>query len=315
MRVQISWIVQILYILTVTPAKLSVLFFYRRLFNTKTFRDLTAVVATAVFLWCLAALLSTVLSCKPVSSYWHSSSRLYCLNLHSLELGTGITNIILNTFIIAMPVPVLWRLEISLAPRLILLSMFGFGMLVAVTSVLRMTFLLQVDDGNISGTIVSAAVFTCVEPGVAILCSCLPTLPHLISRMRRSSTGNSIRDGQTSRSSSAATKRPDSSTVSNDEQSCSEKRSTINSHRSCPTFGTRSPSKRRGRAQYIGMTDDERALLQNLQFELGMGRKPRLRSTIQAVPRKSRTILESDEHKMEGIQVKTEFTIHSWSEV
>ncbi|RAL02894.1 uncharacterized protein BO80DRAFT_402628 [Aspergillus ibericus CBS 121593] len=190
------WITIPLYNLSLTLTKLSLVFLYRRLFPTKTYRILLTITLVFVIISGLWMVLSTLLFCIPIAAFWdHSLPRtclpasvVWCLNA-GLQISTDLILVIL-------PLPILASLRLPKRQKAALLVIFALGFFVCATSIVRLTTIIELirtpdfTEGN--GL---AATWSFVESNVAIICACLPPLrpllirfcPHLIpSRMRSS---------------------------------------------------------------------------------------------------------------------------------
>lgn len=112
--------------------KLSVLFFYIRVFTEKSFLWKTYVLlglTTAFFIGCF---LSAIFQCSPVDFAWHYWDKLHvghCINLHDLLWANSLINIILDGLIILLPIPTLWSLTLPTLRKIGLLLMFSLGAL------------------------------------------------------------------------------------------------------------------------------------------------------------------------------------------
>jgi hypothetical protein len=69
-RAKGSWVHELIYTLVVTGTKISVLFFYLRVFPDKGFRTACQVLIVVTGLYCLELMLSIIFSCTPVSYQW-----------------------------------------------------------------------------------------------------------------------------------------------------------------------------------------------------------------------------------------------------
>lgn len=111
-------------------SKLSVLFFYHRIFTVTKLRQLTNVVIGLVFLWTLGFELSTIFQCTPIRAAWdvtEGNKGARCIQSvnwpNSLAISDGITDIM----ILLLPLPVLLRLKMPLKPKIYVIAMFFVG--------------------------------------------------------------------------------------------------------------------------------------------------------------------------------------------
>ncbi|KAI0552561.1 hypothetical protein F4679DRAFT_581464 [Xylaria curta] len=167
---------QILWAAANTSVKLSILSLYAVIFPSKTFCRVcyaTMVVSAAYF---LSVLLETFLLCDPVQFNWDKTiPNGKCHNQNLAYLLAGITNIVIDAFIVALPVPKLYGLHIPLAKRIAIGAMFGLGALICVLSLLRILSVLSwnLADSTYTGT--GIAVYSILEPTLGVVNACLPT--------------------------------------------------------------------------------------------------------------------------------------------
>lgn len=80
--------------------------------------------------------------------------------------------------------PLLSKLQLPRTQKIALMGVFAMGILVVVTSILRLSSLREVAKSpDTSYSNVAAAYWTAAECNVAIMCSCLPFLRPIISRI------------------------------------------------------------------------------------------------------------------------------------
>ena len=85
-----NYTIQILSIFTIGFAKLSILFFYRRIFVVSRLRTVLNAYIWVVIAWVLAFGLSTIFECHPITAAWtelESDKYFKCINLISLKSG------------------------------------------------------------------------------------------------------------------------------------------------------------------------------------------------------------------------------------
>lgn len=169
----------ILYTLSITTIKLSVLAFYWRLFEIKA-RITICVVTAAAVAWCIAILLCVILSCLPVRAAWDITiTDAKCIALRGIYLGGSVPNVFLDLFIVLMPLPHVWRLNAPFAQRIVLAGMFALGTFIAVVSLVRLIIFLQIPiatQGDVTYNFREIIMWSIVEVNVGLACACLPSL-------------------------------------------------------------------------------------------------------------------------------------------
>lgn len=126
-----KWLVaaQMVYFATLWLCRVSGLAFYARLNPMPRFQlyiHLAFAFVTAV--WVSQALIIG-LQCVPLRALWDTSVKGKCMTSTQVFLATSIMTIICDSLILALPVKIVWRLQISLGRKITLLLIFCFGVL------------------------------------------------------------------------------------------------------------------------------------------------------------------------------------------
>lgn len=117
------------YVLNLTIIKLSILSMYRRLFPSKTIRLATWVLGSIATLWALTYIVIISLQCMPLQKWWSPATEGICLDLFGIYLGNAIPNIFTDVSILVLPVTQVWRLQVRLWQRIVLIGIFLLGSL------------------------------------------------------------------------------------------------------------------------------------------------------------------------------------------
>ena len=116
-----------LYHFGITLPKYSAILFYIRVFKWRSsplFRVNTLLVAGLVTAWLLFALFSTVFQCIPVRKGWLPLTPGHCLNTDHWFLGSTISSVVIDVYIMLLPIPVLWNLHTGRARKMVLTGFF-----------------------------------------------------------------------------------------------------------------------------------------------------------------------------------------------
>jgi hypothetical protein len=110
-------------------AKLSVLLFYARIFDTGSsrFRYALYVTHALVLAWLLGICLSTLFLCKPIQKQWLPDIPGTCANTGGLWLGSAIPSVIIDLVILVLPLLMLWRLKTKKSRKLLTIGIFICG--------------------------------------------------------------------------------------------------------------------------------------------------------------------------------------------
>ncbi|KAI1313262.1 hypothetical protein F5Y03DRAFT_160373 [Xylaria venustula] len=152
------FIAEITYTVTMVLVKYSTLIFYWRVFSTKkSIRLPIWILAGVTTLWGISVILVTSLQCLPTVAIWERydpvhplpPSEFVCqVNVRDFVIGNAVPNIITDGLIILLPLPYVLSLQLPLSQTIALSGTFLLGLLVTLTSILRLVFFLRVPYTN-----------------------------------------------------------------------------------------------------------------------------------------------------------------------
>jgi hypothetical protein len=126
---QAVYVFLICYNFSITLAKYSLIYFYRRIFSTSNFKMPLLVVAALAMAWLVACTAATVFSCNPVSGYWEIDKPSKCIDERAFYIGQTVSNMLLDVTLMAIPMSAIARLHMSRAHRAGVVGIFGLGIL------------------------------------------------------------------------------------------------------------------------------------------------------------------------------------------
>lgn len=122
--------VEIIYCTSVVFPKLSILAMYLRIFPVKkVYRYNVLILMFIVAANGISGDLTSLLSCRPLATRWNPALRGDCINVTNYWRFISLANIISDVAILAFPLPVVWKLHISLPQKLGLTVLFLTGSL------------------------------------------------------------------------------------------------------------------------------------------------------------------------------------------
>ncbi|PWY68378.1 hypothetical protein BO83DRAFT_439260 [Aspergillus eucalypticola CBS 122712] len=184
----------VFYNISVGLSKISILLFYQRIFSiNKTFLRCTWVIAGLSVGACTAAVCGLIFAYTPVDAQWQFWKPSTTIDNKSFWIAMGVVNILLDAIILALPQPVVWRLNQTRHRRILLSLVFSVGGFTCVTSVVRLFYMATVEVNDLTYTFIVPGIWTNVETNMSIICSCLPMIPNLVQHIRssRSTRGGS----------------------------------------------------------------------------------------------------------------------------
>ena len=111
-----------------TFVKLSILHLYSTIFtNNKSFKICVYTLISLCIGYAISDWLKLFLICRPFEYSWNKSIEGECADALQGWLVTGIMNLLLDVGIVVLPLPLLWRLHLSISKRIGLTLMFTIG--------------------------------------------------------------------------------------------------------------------------------------------------------------------------------------------
>ena len=126
-RPQAQLIGELLWITAATFIRASVIFLYIWIFSKRPFRLVCYGVLTINFLYFTGTVLAFCLVCRPLAYSWNHSIHGSCGDQKSLYLFTGVFNLLMDVTTVALPLPVLWGLQMSTGRKISLSILFSMG--------------------------------------------------------------------------------------------------------------------------------------------------------------------------------------------
>ncbi|KAL8687779.1 MAG: hypothetical protein Q9218_006148, partial [Villophora microphyllina] len=102
---------ELVYVLASPAIKLSIIFFYRRVFSVPNFRRASSVIIALTVAWAIAVFLVPLFQCRPLAKYWNRQLPGYCINGLTYIVANQGVNIALDFMILILPQPMIWRLH------------------------------------------------------------------------------------------------------------------------------------------------------------------------------------------------------------
>ncbi|RDH16310.1 hypothetical protein M747DRAFT_325614 [Aspergillus niger ATCC 13496] len=176
---------------TVTPAKISILVFYLRIFTTRSFKNMAYIVGAIVLGHGLGILFAAIFQCWPIAYVWDTTIEGgSCFNQLAFYRYVSPPNILTDVLLLIMPLPYVWKLHTRKGQKLALTGVFLLGSLkchdrpnLYVLSVhIPQRTPTRANHIN-SGTSTNLGIWTILEGGIIIIAACLPPIWPLIMRI------------------------------------------------------------------------------------------------------------------------------------
>ncbi|KAF1975174.1 hypothetical protein BU23DRAFT_459301 [Bimuria novae-zelandiae CBS 107.79] len=181
------YVVEILYFFNVAMLKLSLLFFFLRIFPAKPVQRLIwATVAFDVLIG-VAFIIAAIFQCTPISHYWtkwdgeHNGT---CINVNALGWANAIISIVMDFWMLAIPLWQVSQLKMAWKKKISVTLMFCVGAFVTIISIIRLQSLISLGNTqNPTWDNTDAAKWSTIEINVGIMCACMPALRLILVRL------------------------------------------------------------------------------------------------------------------------------------
>ncbi|RSM10843.1 hypothetical protein CEP52_003302 [Fusarium oligoseptatum] len=173
-------VMAILYFAQVTLLKLSLLFFYLRIFPT---------VGVRRTLWA---------TCQPISYFWKKwdgEHEGHCADLNAITWSNAAISIALDFWMLAVPLSQLKALNLDWKKKIGVGMMFCVGTFVTIVSILRLRAVVRfkAETENATWEFLEVSKWSTIEINVGMICACMPSLRILLVRLFPKILGTSRR--------------------------------------------------------------------------------------------------------------------------
>lgn len=163
--------------------KLSVLLMYMSIFPVRRVILPCQVLGLFIVLWNIGGILGGILVCRPFAMNWDQTiPGGKCGNQPMYYMALGIINIIVEVVMLAIPLPVLYKLQMPLRKKMVIIGMFSIGFATCAITIYRQATLPNLQFANMTHSGVVATLFSGLEPSVALALACVPFLRPLFCK-------------------------------------------------------------------------------------------------------------------------------------
>ncbi|KAK2804840.1 hypothetical protein FQN51_001482 [Onygenales sp. PD_10] len=176
-----------IYLAALTMTKISLHFFYLRIFPSKNFRIAIYITMAATLAYGIAFILVSIFQCDPIKSAWlrwDGTAPGYCRNINMQGWMSAALNIVLDLVTLFLPIRELSKLELWRKKKIHICLMFTVGSFVTIVSILRLrTLVLFATTHNLTWDYVELGYWSTIEIHVGIICACMPAMRSLFRRI------------------------------------------------------------------------------------------------------------------------------------
>jgi hypothetical protein len=178
---------EVLYFTQVSLLKMSLLFFYKRIFPAPRIQKLLW--ATVIFNAGFGVLFGfiAIFQCQPISFYWKNWDKEHkgsCLNANAIVWSNAAISILLDAWMLALPMFEVFHLQLHWKKKIGVAMMFVVGTFVTIVSIIRLQSLVHFSkSANPTWDNLSVSQWSTVEINIGIICACMPSLRILLVRL------------------------------------------------------------------------------------------------------------------------------------
>ncbi|MCJ1344611.1 hypothetical protein MMC31_002814 [Peltigera leucophlebia] len=187
---KISYVFAVINCFSVMFPKLAMLCFFLRIFIERWHRVTCYILMGVLVATAVATLAANLAQCIPLKVLWGTTEAAEkCINQQLLWALSSLPNIITDLIMLALPVPVIWKIQLSWKDKVGLMLTFGTGSIGTITSILRFLFFLRYTgpaaDSDPTWNPVELVIYSITEVTVYTIASCLPIYRSLYLSIRR----------------------------------------------------------------------------------------------------------------------------------
>ncbi|KAH7007740.1 hypothetical protein EDB80DRAFT_843259 [Ilyonectria destructans] len=177
----------VLYLIEATFLKITFICFYLRLFSSPSVQRILWFTLVFTGLWGFTFIMTGIYPCNPISDFWNGwggQPNGNCLNNAAVAFTNAATSIVLDLWILAIPIWQLRGLQLHWKRKLSVVVMFSAGTFVTIMSALRVPYLARLFSRfNMTRESSHAIYWSTVEMTVGVLCACLPTTRLILVKL------------------------------------------------------------------------------------------------------------------------------------
>ncbi|KAH7175649.1 hypothetical protein EDB81DRAFT_939779 [Dactylonectria macrodidyma] len=168
----------------VSLAKSSFAVLYLRIQPNRKLRIANKCLVVFLFAQAIEETCVVVFKCNPISASWNLEqlATAKCLDLRVLWWSTFIFNMSTDLFLFIQPIPAMWKLQLPLTKRIGLICMLSLGLLVCITSIIRIVFVTRIGTDD-TYEFVEPMIWSEVELASLVICSTIPCLRQVVQKV------------------------------------------------------------------------------------------------------------------------------------
>ncbi|KAI4193618.1 MAG: hypothetical protein LQ350_008233 [Teloschistes chrysophthalmus] len=169
--------ISIIYLVNIAAVKFSILLLYRRIFGVdRAFSVLSWCLSGLIFAYSLAGIFVIIFQCSPVHGFWDFMIPHTCIDFGTPATVTAVLNVITDFLTLALPMPLIWQLQMPFTRKLQLAGIFLLG-----AFIYRAKIVHRISARDATWSDIDPALWASIEICIGIVSACLPTLRPVLN--------------------------------------------------------------------------------------------------------------------------------------
>jgi hypothetical protein len=182
----VLFVSQLLYATAVALTKCSIIACYLRVFPNVYARRVVIAVGCIVIATWICSIFVAIFACTPVQAIWDFTiTDKQCISLVPFFYFSTSLNGITDLVLCLIPIPLLFKIQVTTKERAILIVLFGLGFFASAASFIRLSHLHELYDPDITYAITNSLDWSVIEIGVGIICASVPSLRPLMGKISK----------------------------------------------------------------------------------------------------------------------------------
>ncbi|KAI1387316.1 uncharacterized protein F4822DRAFT_279185 [Hypoxylon trugodes] len=165
--------------------RISILLLYLEIFRLTSFRWAVIGTGTVVFFWWVACIITICALCRPTSFNWDRTIDGTCGNVAFVYVFTAALNMAIDIWVVFLPLPMIWKLQLSTARKWSLTASFALGLCTAGINLGRLIYDTYCPALDVSYCALISCILVVAELAGGILVATVPTLGPLLPKKER----------------------------------------------------------------------------------------------------------------------------------
>ncbi|KAF1842849.1 uncharacterized protein K460DRAFT_290030 [Cucurbitaria berberidis CBS 394.84] len=189
------YVAYFMYMIAECLCQLSLLAFYLRIMTDRKIRIAVWILFALTVSFGLGNAFAMIFQCTPIPMFWdgwRGQMKGSCIDVQLFGYVRGAIEIALDLAILTMPLPMLYKLNMTPKKKMQIMSMFCVGFVITVVSCLRLRSFVKFAQTQNPTYDNTAGLYWCAtESNLFTVVACMPAIHAIIHKMLRSVRGNS----------------------------------------------------------------------------------------------------------------------------